>query len=78
MTRSRRETLLSSGGRSTAMLIKNKCNTRLAKQRSMIKTRKLNLLIKTGVVDKRLKDSNIPYGSFTNKKERNSFIPLKL
>ena len=76
--RSRREILLNYGRKSTARLIKNKCKARPAKQRSMIKTRRLNVLIKTGAIDKRLKDSNILDGSFINKKKRNPFIPEEL
>jgi hypothetical protein len=60
------------------VLVKSNSKTRQAKQRSIIKTRRLNLLIKAGAGSKRLKDSNIPNGSFVSKRKRNPFIPVKL
>ncbi len=70
MIRPRGKMFLNPGIRSTAKLIKNKCRVRLAKQRSIIKSRKLNSLIKTCTCGKKLKSKD-PNGSFTNKRELN-------
>ena len=53
-TRPRRKTLLNPGVKSVKALIKSKCRIRLAKQRSIIKSRKLNLLIKPCIGGKKL------------------------
>ncbi len=69
---------LNPGIKSTAKLIKNKCIVRLAKQRSIIKGRKLNSLIKPCIGGKK-SDSNNPNGSPINKRVVNyPFIPVKL
>ncbi len=66
-TRSRRKILLNPGVKSVRALIKTKCATRLAKQRSIIKIRKLNSLIKPCTSGKR-SCPNDPNGSAVNKK----------
>jgi len=77
--RPRRKTLLNSGVKSVRALIKNKCITRLAKQRSIIKNKKSNLLIKPCTSGKKLK-FNHPNGSSINKRVvvNYPFIPVKL
>ena len=78
MVRPRGKKFLNPGIRSTTKLIKNECRVRLAKQRSMIKSRKLNSLIKPCSCGKKL-NSKDPNGSFTNKRELNyPFIPMNL
>ncbi len=77
-TRPRRKILLNPGVKSVRALIKNECIIRLAKQRSIIKGRKLNSLIKPCTGDKKL-DFNNPNGSSINKRAVNySLIPVKL
>jgi len=77
-TRPRRKTLLNPSVKSVTALIKNKCIVGLAKQRSMIKNRKLNSLIKPCSGGKKL-NSKDPNGSFTNKRELNyPFTPVNL
>ncbi len=77
-TRPRRKILLNPGAKSVTALIKNKCIIRLAKQRSIIKGRKLNSLIKPCSGGKK-SDSNNPNGSPINKRVANyPFIPVKL
>ena len=76
--RPKRKILLNPGVKSVRALIKNKCITRLAKQRSIIKNKKSNLLIKPCTSDKK-PDSNNRNGSFINKRVVNyPFIPVKL
>ena len=77
--KSRRKILLNPGVKSVIALIKNKCIIRLAKQRSIIKNRKLNLLIKPCTGGKKLK-FNHPNGSSINKRVvvNYPFIPVKL
>jgi hypothetical protein len=77
-TRLKRKILLNPGVKSVRALIKNKCITRLAKQRSIIKNKKLNLLIKP-CIDSRKSNSN-PNGSSINKRVvvNYPFIPVKL
>lgn len=58
------------------MLIKNKCAVGLAKQRSIIKNRKVNSLIKTCTCGRKL-DSNNLNGSFVKKVATYTFIPVK-
>ena len=75
-TRSRRKILLNPGVESVRALIKNKCGIRLAKQRSIIKVRKLNSLPCIG--GKKL-DSNNPIESLTRRVVATyPFIPVKL
>jgi hypothetical protein len=77
-TRPRRKILLNPSAKSVTALIKNKCIIRLAKQRSIIKGRKLDSLIKTCTSDKK-SDSNNLNGSSINKRVVNyPFIPVKL
>jgi len=66
-TRPRRKILLNSGIKSVGALIKNKCIIGLAKQRSMIKDRKLNLLIKPCTGGRKLDPSN-PIGLAINRR----------
>jgi hypothetical protein len=74
--RPRRKILLNLGIKSTARLIKNKRGIRLAKQRSIIKVRKLNSLPCIG--GKKL-DSNNPIGSSIKRVVATyPFIPVKL
>ena len=77
--RPRRNILLNPGVRSIGALIKSKCIIRLAKQRSIIKDRKLNLLIKPCTGGNKL-DPNHPNGSSINKRVvvNYPFIPVKL
>jgi hypothetical protein len=77
--RPKRKTLLNPGVKSVRALIKNKCITRLAKQRSMIKNKKLDLLIKPCITGGK-SNSNHPNGSSMNKKAvvNYPFIPVKL
>jgi hypothetical protein len=78
MIRPRGKMFLNPGIKSTTKLIKNKCRVRLAKQRSMIRTKKSNLLIDSSVGSKSL-NSKDPNGPLTNKRESNyPFIPVKL
>ena len=58
---------LNPGVKSVKALIKSKCKVRRAKQRSIIKNRKLNLLIKPCTGGKKLK-FNHPNGSSIKKK----------
>jgi hypothetical protein len=80
MTRPRRSVFLNPGVKSTAVLIKSKCKAGLAKRRSIIKTRKLNLSIKPGISSQKLGSDEFN-GSLTHKKGTvNSFrriIPVK-
>jgi hypothetical protein len=66
-TRPRRNILLNPGVRSIGALIKSKCIIRLAKQRSIIKDRKLNLLIKS-CISGRKSGSNNQNGSAINRR----------
>jgi len=66
-TRPRRKILLNPGVKSVRALIKNKCIIRLAKQRSIIKNKKLNLLIKS-CISGRKSGSNNQNGSAINKR----------
>ena len=77
--RPKRKILLNPGVKSVRALIKNKCITRLAKQRSMIKNKKLNLLIKPCTTSRK-SNSNHPNGSSINKRvvANYPFIPVKL
>ena len=77
--RPKRKILLNPGVKSVRALIKNKCITRLAKQRSMIKNKKLNLLIKPCTTSRKSK-FNHPNGSSINKRVvvNYPFIPVKL
>ncbi len=77
--RPKRKILLNPGVKSVRALIKNKCVTRLAKQRSMIKNKKLNLLIKPCTTN-RESNFNHPNGSPINKRVvvNYPFIPVKL
>jgi hypothetical protein len=69
---------LNPGIKSTAKLIKNECRIGLAKRRSMIKTRSLNLLINPGTGNKE-SNSNNSNGLSINKRAVNYFaIPAKL
>ena len=78
MVRPRGKKFLNPGIRSTAKLIKNECRVRLAKQRSIIKSRELNSLIKPCTCGKKLNSKDLN-GSFTNKRELNyPFIPVNL
>jgi len=77
-TRPRRKILLNPGAKSVTALTKNKCIIRLAKQRSIIKGRKLNSLIKPCTGGKK-SVSNNPNGSSINKRVANyPFTPVKL
>ncbi len=77
-TRLRRKMLLNSGAKSVRALIKNKCMIRLVKQRSIIKNKKLNLLIKP-YTSGRKSGPNDPNGSAINKRVAiYPFIPVKL
>jgi len=77
-TRPRRNILLNLGVRSIGALIKSKCIIRLAKQRSIIKDRKLNLLIKPCTGGRKLDPSN-PIGLAINRRVViYPFIPVKL
>ncbi len=76
--RPRRKILLNPGVKSVIALIKNKCIIRLAKQRSIIKNRKLNLLIKPCTGGRKLDPSN-PIGSSIKRIVATyPFIPVKL
>jgi hypothetical protein len=78
MIRPRGKMFLNPGVKSVTALIKNKCIIRLAKQGSMIKSRKLDLLIKPCTCGKKL-NSKDPNGSFTNQRELNyPFTPVNL
>ncbi len=76
--RPKRKILPNPGVKSVRALIKNKCITRLAKQRSMIKNKKLNLLIKPCTTSRKL-NSNHPNGLSINKRVvvNYPFIPVK-
>jgi hypothetical protein len=77
-TRPRRKILLNPGVKSARALIKNKCIIRLAKQRSIIKNRKLNSLIKPCTSGRKL-DPNNPNGLAINRRVATyPFIPVKL
>ena len=77
-TRPRRKMLLNPGVKSVRALIKNKCIIRLAKQRSIIKNKKLNLLIKS-CISGRKSGFNDQKGSAINKRVAiYPFIPVKL
>ena len=77
-TRPRRKTLLNPGVKSVRALIKNKCIVRLAKQRSVIKNKELNLLIKPCTGGRKLDPSN-PNGLAINRRVAiYPFIPVKL
>ena len=77
-TRPRRNILLNPGVRSIGALNKSKCIIRLAKQRSIIKDRKLNLLIKPCTGGRELDPSN-PIGLAINRRVViYPFIPVKL
>jgi hypothetical protein len=76
MTRPRRNIFFDPGVKSTAALIKNECRVRLANRRSIIKTRRLNLLIKPGIGSRKL-DSNNLNGSIINKRKISPFILVK-
>ncbi len=77
-TRPRRKIILNPSVKLATALIKNKCTIRLAKQRSMIKSRKLNSLIKLCSRGKKLNPED-PNGSFTNRRELNyPFTPANL
>ena len=77
--RPKRKILLNPGVKFVRALIKNKCITRLAKQRSMIKNKKLNLLIKPCTTSRK-SNSNHPNVSSINKRVvvNYPFIPVKL
>ncbi len=76
-TRPRRKILLNPGVKSIRALIKNKCIIRLAKRKSMIKSRKLNSVIKPCTGNKKL-DSNNPNGSSIKRVAATyPFIPVK-
>jgi hypothetical protein len=77
--RPKRKILLNPGIKSVRALIKNKCIIRLAKQRSIIKNKKLNLLIKPCTTSRK-SNSNHPNGSSINKRVvvNYPFIPVKL
>ena len=77
--KSRGKMFLNPGVKSVKALIKSKCIVRRAKQRSIIKNRKLNLLIKPCTGGKKLK-FNHPNGSSINKRVvvNYPFIPVKL
>jgi hypothetical protein len=77
MTRPRGNMFLNPGVKSTAVLIKNRCKTRVAKQRSIIKTRKLNLLIKPGISSQRLGSDEFNGSLINNKGTIYSFNPVK-
>jgi len=64
--RPKRKILLNPGVKSVRALIKNKCIIRLAKQRSIIKNKKLNLLIKPCTTSR--KSNSNPNGSSINKR----------
>jgi hypothetical protein len=66
---------LNPGIKSTARLIENEC--RLVKQRSIIKSRKLNSLIESCTNGKK-SDSNNPNGSSIKRVATYPFIPVKL
>ena len=76
--RPRRKILLNPGVKSVRALVKNKCITRLAKQRSIIKNKKLNLLIKPCTTSRK-SGPNDPKGSAINGRVMiYPFIPVKL
>ncbi len=75
MIRPRGKTFLNPGIKSTAKLIKNKCRIRLAKRRSMIGTRELNLLINP---DTGSKESNSNNPSVSKREIVYPFNPVKL
>jgi hypothetical protein len=77
--KSRGKMFLNPGVKSVKALIKSKCKVRRAKQRSIIKNRKLSLLIKPCTGGKKLK-FNHPNGSSINKRVvvNYPFIPVKL
>ncbi len=66
---------LNPGIKSTAKLIKNECRIRLAKRRSMIKTRELNLLINPSTGSK---ESNSNNPSVSKRETSYPFNPVKL
>jgi hypothetical protein len=73
-----RRIFLNPGIKSTARLIKNKCRIRLAKQRSIIKSRKLNSVIKPCTGGKK-SNSNNPNGSSIKRVVATyPFVPVKL
>jgi hypothetical protein len=76
--RLKRKILLNPGVKSVRALIKNKCITRLAKQRSIIKNKKLNLLIKPCTTSR--KSNSNPNGSSINQRVvvNYPFIPVRL
>ncbi len=77
--RPKRKILLNTGVKSVRAFIKNKCITRLAKQRSVIKNKKLNLLIKPCTTSRK-SNFNHPNGSSINERivVNYPFIPAKL
>ncbi len=76
-TRPRRKILLNPSVKSVRALIKNKCIIRLAKQRSIIKNKKLNLSIKS-CISGRKSGFNDQNGSAINKRVATyPFIPVK-
>jgi hypothetical protein len=76
-TRPTRKILLNPGVKSIRALIKNKCVSRLVKQRSIIKNKKLNLLIKP-CTSGRKSCPNDPNGSAINRRVAiYPFIPVK-
>jgi hypothetical protein len=76
-TRPRRKILLNPGVKSVRASIKDKCVIRLAKQRSIIKNKKLNLLIKP-CIDSRKSGPNDQNGSAINRRVMiYPFIPIK-
>ncbi len=76
--RPRRKILLNPGVKSVRALIKNKCITRLAKQRSIIKNKKFNLSTKP-CTSGRKSSPNDPNGSAINRRVMiYPFIPVKL
>ena len=76
--KSKGKMFLNPGVKSVRALIKNKCITRLAKQRSIIKNEKLNLLIKPRITSRK-SGPNDPNGSTINERVMTyPFIPVKL
>ncbi len=76
-TRPRRKILLNPGVKPVRALIKNKCIISLAKQRSIIKNKKLNLLVKSGTSGRK-SGPNDPNGSAINRRVAiYPFIPVK-
>ena len=68
--KSRGKMFLNPGVKSVKALIKSKCKVRLAKQRSIIKNKKLNLLIKPCTTSRK-SGPNDPKGSAINGREGN-------